>query len=449
MISTPLISKGQAVGALTLGAQRPHAIPQPGLDLLTAIGQQIGIAVENARLYRETEYLAEHLTLLHQASIILTSTLEPAKIYAQITALAAKLLDCQVTSMFLWDAQRQQASNVANYSGAWPPDETLDVPPGEVPMLDNLTSRQRSIAIPDARSDARVPPVWRDAFDIQALLCLPLWTKSKPLGFLYLIDQRAPRRWRPDEIILAQSFANRAAIALENAHLHKQVERAAALEERQRIAADMHDGLAQTLGYMGLKVDRVTDLIDIARYQQAVGELGTIRDTIDQASREVRLSIASLQESPPPRRPLQTLLNEIVHEFSDKNQQPVTLQVKSQAPLFLSPKHMEQISRMVQEALLNAIRHAEAEQITVLMEKQGNAVTIIVEDNGRGFDPSAPIKNGKDHFGLRIMRARAARIGGYAKVESTPGQGTRVILSWPLSTDSTAIYEPSNMQVAQ
>ena len=84
LVSTPLVAKGRAVGALTLGAGRTDAIQQSGLDLLTAIGQQIGMAIENARLYQQAERWAEELTLLHQVSTFLTSTLDAQRIYNQM-----------------------------------------------------------------------------------------------------------------------------------------------------------------------------------------------------------------------------------------------------------------------------------------------------------------------------------------------------------------------------
>ena len=96
---------------------------------------------------------------------------------------------------------------------------------------------------------------------MRAFLCLRVWRSADSIDFLVLMD-RAARVWRPEELRLIESFADRAAVALANANLHRQAELAAALQERQRIAANMHDGLAQTLSFMSLKTGRALDLLE-------------------------------------------------------------------------------------------------------------------------------------------------------------------------------------------
>ena len=115
MASTPLVSGGKVLGALNVGARRPNGISPQRLELLTAIGQQIGVAVENARLYQETERWAEELALLHEVSIFLTSTFDPDTIYNQVTEQSAKLLGCGMTLFFHWSEERREAVEVASY----------------------------------------------------------------------------------------------------------------------------------------------------------------------------------------------------------------------------------------------------------------------------------------------------------------------------------------------
>jgi signal transduction histidine kinase len=445
LVSAPLVSKGRAVGALTLGARRPGAISLHKLELLTSIGQQIGMAVENARLYQETEHWAEELALLHQASVSLTSTLDPGTIYEQTAEQAAKFLGCQVAIMFQWDEERQQAEIVSGH-GVYGADlEGLPIQPGDNPILHDLIANRRSIAIEDAQTDPRVHRLWREKLNVKGLLCLCVGDKGKSPGFLFMIDRREPRTWRPDEVAWAENLVNNAAIALENAYLHKQAERAATLEERQRIAAEMHDGLGQILSYLGHKVDRATELAEAGCIQEVMSEHRQIRSTLDQGSGELRRSIASLQESPRPRQSLQDGLTEIVDGFARDSVSPVELVTHLQAPLFLPPNHLEQVLRVLREALTNASRHAQAQHVTVCLEKQGDEVVVIVEDDGRGFDPDAPPADSSDHFGLSIMRARAAHIGGRVKIDSAPGQGTRVILAWS-PKDNTLSAERDSVQ---
>lgn len=431
LICAPLISRGKAVGALLLATEHPDAVPPHRLELLAAIGQQIGMAVENARLYQETEDLAEQLTMLHQANIALSSPLTLVQLYDQITGLAAKLLDCQIACLYTWDNDTQTVENVSTYASDPEELEHLDLPLSELPCLEELVKHRRSIAIQNGRTDPRVPAQWCSAFGVHGLLCLPLWSKSEPLGLLFVIDRRAPRQWRGDEIILGQSFANRAAISLENAYLNLEIEKTATMHERERIAAELHDGVGQTLSYMGLQVDQVMQLDGIAQHPQGEPQLEGVRRAVDQATRELRAAINHLRSRQAPRKALHELLGDIVKTFIAEHQTPVHLAHDHGTPLFLSADKNEQITRIVHEAISNAARHAQPQRIDVTMEKQGNTIVIAIADDGRGFDPTTVHHDAGQHFGLNIMQARAARIEGQVTVESAPGQGTRVTLSFP------------------
>ncbi|MFQ5593516.1 MAG: HAMP domain-containing protein [Anaerolineae bacterium] len=262
-------------------------------------------------------------------------------------------------------------------------------------------------------------------------LAAPLRVGDRVTGALCVGSSQAGA-FSTDEVSLLTRLANSAAVALENARLYEQAERVATLEERQRIAADMHDGVAQTLSYLGFKTEEVAGLVDAGQAEMADEVLRRMREAIDHASQDVRRSIASLQADPKPRRELQDSLAELVDEFSMEGRPAVDLVVRIPKPLLLSFDDTGQVLRVVQEALLNARRHAEAEHVTIFLEQQAAETVVTVEDDGRGFNPEAPPVDGNSHFGLRIMRARAARIGGRIMIDSAPGHGTRVILAWPV-----------------
>jgi signal transduction histidine kinase len=425
------------VGVLCLGTRRPQAVPPRKLELLTGIGQQIGIAVENAHLYRKQERWAEELALLYEVSVFLTSTFDSATIYDQMVEQSAKLLGCPATSIVRWDEDHREAVLVSSCGTTDQEIDGLRTLLAESGILSDLIAERKPIVIEDAQTDPPLSSLWREGLNARALLCLPVWGTEKSVAVLCMVEQHKPRRWHPDEIKLVESFINRAAVALENADLHKQLERVAALEERQRIAAEMHDGLAQTLSYMGHRVDYVAQQAEAGRAQAVLDECHRIRDTIDRASGDVRRSIASLQESPLPRKPLQDWLAELADDFTEQNGDKVaaTLVTELLDPLFVPSNQVEQVLRVVQETLANAGRHARAQQITISLDRCGDLITVMVEDDGQGFDPASLPTDGHGHFGLSIMHARAARIGGKLEIDSAPGQGTRVDLTWPLKSD--------------
>jgi two-component system nitrate/nitrite sensor histidine kinase NarX len=261
-------------------------------------------------------------------------------------------------------------------------------------------------------------------------LAAPLRVGDRVIGALCVGSTRKAT-YSHEQVRLLTELANSTAIALENARLYEQAERIGILEERQRIAADMHDGLAQTLSYVRLKTDRLADLIQQESIQQAMREVGLIGDAIDRANHEVRQSIVSLRADPIPERALQGQLAELVSEFAqEKTELKINIVGGKLPSIFVGPDQMTQVSRIVQEALQNACRHAHATRIVVSLEEDGATVRVIVCDDGQGFDVSQV--NGKGHFGLSIMQARAARLGGTLVIESASGHGTQVILSWPV-----------------
>jgi signal transduction histidine kinase/multidrug transporter EmrE-like cation transporter len=429
LISAPLVAKGRAVGALTLGSRRVGPIQEAEMELVTAIGQQIGMAIENAHLYLTAERSAEMLTLLHQVSIVLTSTLDPAKIYDQIAEQSVKLLGCQMACIFARGEQEHEAGLVSIYGMSEADAHLLQADRAPSGCLQELITCQPSIAIGDAQDDPRIPAAWREVLGVRAFLCVPIRGSDEQLGSLFLMDRRAAWHWRLEELELIESFVNRAAVALMNAKLHKQLEWAAALEERQRIAADMHDGLAQTTSILGLRVDDVMELIAAGSGSEAIEELSDIRGIVEQVSVDVRRSIASLHETPQPRRSLQEMLSDLPDQLPTENGPAIDLVYRVQEPLFLPLEQATEAMLVVQEALLNARRHGQAQQISLLLERDEGEIRMTVEDDGRGFDPSAWWKNSQDHFGVSIMHARAARIGARLQIDSVPGEGTRVILA--------------------
>ncbi|MEW6286164.1 MAG: GAF domain-containing protein [Chloroflexota bacterium] len=431
LVSIPLVSNNKALGALTLASRKTASIPQHELELLGIIGQQIGMAVENANLYRTAERVAEELTLLHQISTVLASTLNSEKIYEQIVVQSVKLLNCDLVWILDWDHETQSVKVLASHGMTEAENKLLKNRQETVDYLRELIARREAIMIGDAQTDARIPDFLKKALDLRAIFCVPIQSMDESFGLLFLMDRRTAQRWRYEQIVLVEAFVNRAAVALMNARLHKQLEWAAALEERQRIAADMHDGLGQTVSLLGLQIDNAMELISSGAEQQAVTELKMTRETVRQVAVEVRRSIASLQRTPQPLRSIQELLLELPEKTPRADSPSIQFDFKLTDPLFLPQEQGNQVMFVMQEALLNAQRHAHARQITLTLDAQEHAIRISVEDDGVGFEQGAWWETSQNHFGLGIMHSRAARIGADLQIDSVPGHGTRVTLILP------------------
>lgn len=459
LLSIPLMAKGKAVGALTLAARHTDGLTA-NTALLTSIGNQIGVAVENARLHQETQRWADQLAALHGASVRLNTTLEVDEIYAGIVEESMGLLQCHAAALFLWQEYDQAPVRVLarglpeidpQTAGGTDAQKQLPVHLSleEVKRLSDSIRAHEILVVPDVAHDDRMELHWSKKLGLQAVLGLPLWGADRPLGFLFIIDRASTRAWRQDEIDLAESFGNLASIILEKAWLHSQAERAAALEERQRLAADMHDGLAQTLSYLGHQVDGLTEVAASERVRSGatpespgapaceyadtiVAASSRMRGIIDDATAEVRRFIAGLHVQPRPPRALQAVLEDALAAAEPDGPVSARFETDLTLPLYVSEAVSEQITRIVREALRNAGGHGGATQVIVRLQATETHGSITIADDGRGFDPETPVSDGRGHFGLSIMRARAARIGGRLDVNSTPGRGTVVALEWPV-----------------
>ncbi len=265
-------------------------------------------------------------------------------------------------------------------------------------------------------------------------IAAPLQAGNRIIGAL-CVGSSLAQHFSDESLGLLTKLANAAAVAIENARLYDQAERSAILEERQRFAADMHDGLAQTLNYLLISVDLTHELVQQGKTELAMEKLERCHTAIDQASRETRQAIASLQDNLPTPTSLQEQISGLVQEIP-AGSGVIEWVSNVKPPLMLPHQQSEQILRVAREALLNAQNHSQASQITVTLGQRDGHGILTIDDNGRGFDPSAPLpENGQGHFGISIMRARAARLEGQFEIDSAPGSGTRISLVWPLRPD--------------
>jgi signal transduction histidine kinase len=200
----------------------------------------------------------------------------------------------------------------------------------------------------------------------------------------------------------------------------------AALEERARLSRELHDGLAQNLWLAKLKTGRLAALPDLGPQGRALaGELG---EAIDAGLVEAQQAVAALRLSAEPTGTLSEVMSRSVDEFADRFGLRAEFEGQAGLPR-LSPRAQAEALRIIQEALSNVRRHADATVVRVRTVVEDGRLVMIVHDNGRGFDPAAV---GRSAFGLASMRERAALIGGELRIESRPLDGTRISLFVPV-----------------
>lgn len=236
---------------------------------------------------------------------------------------------------------------------------------------------------------------------------------------------------------LLGTLADLASIAITNAGMREHQQLAAIRGERERIARELHDSLAQVLGVTQLRLRALLEREEIGAAGEVAAELEELAEISGDAYHDVREAILGLRESTRAERGLIEGLTAYLEKYERQNGIRATLETRLEGELVLAPRSEIQVIRVVQEALTNVRKHSGAKAVTVRIESAAGQATFVVEDDGAGFDPAAAA--GRDSFGLQSMRERIALVGGSLTVEAAPGSGCRVSASVPDSYQPAAI----------
>lgn len=264
-------------------------------------------------------------------------------------------------------------------------------------------------------------------------LAAPLQRGGTTIGLL-AVGSATPRTYGVDDLETLSSLANQAAIAIENDRLQRELRGLAISAERERIAREMHDGLAQVLGYVNAKTQAVETLLADGRVADARGQMAELASAARSMYIDVREAILGLS-TPLGEGSLAGALGAYSQRFSEVSKLAVSVE-SSPAHLGddLRPEVVANIMRIIQEALTNVRKHAVAQRVVIRLAPAEGGLAITVEDDGRGFDPaSPPSPSDWPHFGREMIRQRAGAIGATATWDSAPGCGTRLRVVVPVA----------------
>lgn len=271
------------------------------------------------------------------------------------------------------------------------------------------------------------PEIAEDA-PARAAALVPVKIADRQIGVLSL---RRATPFSIAECIDLNQFASTAAVAVNYARMHDDLRRVALLEERERIARDMHDGVIQSLFSLGLTL---RGLAARSADSQVVERTAWVADHIDEVIEDLRSYIFDLRPAMLSRAGLADALRMLVSDLTNKSGVTFALKVDSQLVTAVGSEWAF-LLMFVTEALSNVVRHAQAQACDVRLRLDGDTAVIEVEDDGRGFDVTSAQATGR---GLRNIKERAGKRGGTVDVESQPGAGTRMRVSIPVSPASTA-----------
>ena len=260
---------------------------------------------------------------------------------------------------------------------------------------------------------------------MRSFLGVPVRVEGRVIGNLYLTDKAGGQPFDEEDEQLVESFARHAGLAIHNARMHEELRQLAVLQERERIAQDLHDGSIQSLYAVSLALEDTEELMatDPATAAQRIDHaIETIHGTIA----EIRDFILGLDPDARSAVDLLAGLTALTDEFERST--PIDVELSSDPEVPLDPDETLQLIQLTREAMSNVARHAEASKVSVNVEERRDVLRLSIIDDGRGFDTSEGQRTG--HHGLTNMHARAEALGGSLTIVSGPN-GTRVVFEMP------------------
>jgi nitrate/nitrite-specific signal transduction histidine kinase len=382
------------------------------------------------RLQLRLQQQNHELLALHHASLAIESHLDLETVLQGVVDEARRLLNTGYGALsYLRDDGEIEAFLT---SGITPTERALIGPPpkghgvlgvvieeGTALRLRDVREHPASIGFPPHH-----PPM-------KPLLAVPIRSQGRVLGNLYLSDKEDLEFEMSDEETLNR-FAALAAVAIENARLHHQVRALAITEERERIAREMHDSLAQVLGYVNTKVQATEVLLANGQVEKASANLGQMADAARSAYADVREGILSLRTSLDGDRGFTDTLRDYLQLWQEQSGVKAELEAPEAVEGRLPALAEVQLLRIVQEALSNIRKHAGASHARVQLQLEDGQMVTTIRDDGAGFTPEERTHRGLPRFGMSTMRERAESLGGTFAVDSTPGDGATVTVRLPL-----------------
>ncbi len=402
-----------------------------GVALLAVLGfsQMIFIVIE--RLQRLLRLRNHELLALHDATLAIERQLDLKALLQGIVDEARELFDARYGALAYL---RDDGTIEAFITSGITPERRQRIGPepkgrgvlgvvlneGESLRLDRIEDHPRSVGFPEQHPG------------MTALLVAPIRSRSRVLGNLYIADDGEDYRFEGSDEEALSRFAAVAAVAIENARLHGQVRALATTEERQRIARELHDSLAQVLGYVNAKAQATQVLLDSGQTGRASEQLQQMAHMARSAYVDVRENILSLRSSLDDGRGLIETLEAYLGDWREQSGIAAELEATADVVGHISTLAEVQLLRIVQEALTNVRKHSAASRVRIhLWTDDGHLVTTIADD-GVGIADHDRGPRGIPRFGLSSMRERAESLGGTFEVAFQPGQGACVTVRLPL-----------------
>jgi two-component system, NarL family, sensor histidine kinase DevS len=423
-LGAPVRAMGKVYGNIYLTEKR--SAPEFSADdemSLVVLATQAGVAIANASLYEEMRVREHWLDSLHDITGEILGGTDADAVLPRIAEDARALANAE-TAFILSTTSVPGELTVAVAVGLHSAGiEGQTVPAGRS-ISGEVIRTGKSLLLEDASANriAYAPIV--SAARIGPAMVLPLRIRNQVGGALVVANQKGGKRFDERALRLVQTFADQASVAIEYGRSQADRRRLGVMEDRERIAKELHDGIIQSLFAVGMKLQSaalVSGSAEVSgRVEGAVTEL-------DRVIRDLRNYIFGLRPGILADRQLDQALRVLGEEVQERSRITVGVDVDPQAASAMSP-HSHEIVQLTREALSNVVRHAGASHAWVGLARNGSGAVLTIEDDGVGFNTRGESAGN----GLRNMRERVLALGGGLKISSRKGKGTRLRFDIPL-----------------
>ncbi len=438
LVNAPLLHGDMVTGCLTLVFPPGHTLSMSERRVLTWAASTIGNLARLSEQLAFTQQSLQQLGFLHQTSQALTSTLDLREVLDNTMELATKTLNAQASTLMLIDEDtnelvfdslhgekrellRSYRMSMDQGIAGWVATH------GESAIVNDATQDERF----DRAADART------GFLTKSVLCVPVQIKDRTIGVLEALNKISGEGFNDADLRLLGTLAAQAAIAIENARLYRSLreERDKIIrvqeEARREFARDLHDTTLQRLSSIAMSLDYVKRLLE-HQPEDAAEELDRVQEAVLEASREARILLFELRPIILETQGLVAAIEAYIEQLQGEG-----------SPIFhfsdggfdgrLGDEVEATAFIILQEAVNNARKHANAKNIWLNLAQDGEYLCIAIEDDGRGFDLAAT-RNDVDqsgHLGLVSMQERAELIEADLHIQSTVDGGTKIVLKVP------------------
>ena len=422
-LGVPVSARGQVFGNLYLTEkQGTEAFTDDDERALVVLAAQAGAAIQNARLYEETRDRARRLEAIREVAAAILAGGHVDAVLGLVARNARALVGADLASVAV--PAEPGELRVAAADGLHAEQLLGSSFPVQGSVSGEVVRTGKTVVLADAAGDGRVgQPVLRTGGFGPALFA-PLAVRGQVLGTLLVANATGGQPFGEADVQLAETLAEQAAVAVEHARLQQQLHRLAVLEDRERIAKELHDGVIQALFAVGLGLQGTAAFTHDPDLAQRLG--GAVEE-LDRVIRDLRNYIFGLRPGILADRQLDQALHGLAEELQERTGVVTVVQVDPEAAAELAGVAAE-VVQLAREALANVGRHAQAATCRLSLYRDGDLVVLEVDDDGRGFDPASVRPGGQ---GLGNLRERASALGGHTRIHSRAGEGTRVLVTIP------------------